>query len=80
MATAFIAASTRDLLTRLHPDGSDEQLAALAELLKQFGGLGEVEATIAAAARCHPHRRRVFAKAPAYAPASVREWRRSRVS
>jgi hypothetical protein len=73
MATAFIDASTRVLLTRLHPDGSEEQIASLADLLTQFldDGLGEVEATMAAAAACHRRRRRVSVKPPAYEPASA---------
>jgi hypothetical protein len=53
MDTAFDA-NTRDLLIRLHPDGSDAQLGSLADLLTPFGGLGEVEGTITAAAKSHP--------------------------
>jgi hypothetical protein len=75
MATAFIDASTRVLLTRLHPDGSDEQLASLAELLTQFldDGLGEVEATIAAAADCHRCRRPRLSRSPIPPPAPENE-------
>jgi hypothetical protein len=80
MATAFIDASTRVLLTRLHPDGSEEQLASLAELLMQFldDGLGEVEATIAAAAECRRRSRPRLSRSPIPPPVRENELRRFR--